>query len=82
MPARQRHVYLLEQDAGILCRVIGLYAARGITIEAIDAVQEEEDMRLSVTARIDPEVARILCAKAASLYGVVHCGQGASRPSE
>jgi acetolactate synthase small subunit len=71
-PLRGQQQFLLDADTGVLCRVIGLYAARGITIEQMKYTSAGMDcMRLTVTARADDDAMRILVAKAASLFGVI-----------
>lgn len=71
-PLRAQQHFLLDADTGVLCRVIGLYAARGIAIEQMKYASAGEDcMRLTVTARADGDAMRILVAKAASLFGVI-----------
>ncbi len=71
-PTRAQQHFLLDTDPGVLCRVIGLYAARGVAIEQIDYRPSGTDgMRLTVTAQADDDAMRILVAKAASLFGVI-----------
>lgn len=72
-------VYLLERDAGLLCRILGLYAARGVDIAHVEYAHAAQDvMKLSVRVRppeAEPREAadalRVLVAKAATLVGVI-----------
>ena len=71
-----QQVFLLERDGGVLCRVLALYAARGIDIEHAEyAHAAPQTMVLTVTAEADAELMRILVAKAASLFGVVEAAE-------
>lgn len=75
-PLRAQQYFLLDADPGVLCRVLGLYAARGIAIEQIEYRPVAADgMRLSVTARADGKTMRVLVAKARSLFGVIEASQ-------
>jgi hypothetical protein len=69
-------VYLIERDTGLLCRILGLYAARGVDIQRADYAYASLDvMTLKVAASAEsPETAetlRVLVAKAATLIGVM-----------
>jgi hypothetical protein len=69
-------VYLIERDAGLLCRILGLYAARGIDVLRADYSYAAQDvMTLKVRVANDAagtaEVLRVLIDKAASLVGVI-----------
>ena len=69
-------VYLIERDAGLLCRILGLYAARGIDVLAADYAYAAQDvMTLKVSAdgkaADSAETLRVLVEKAASLVGVI-----------
>jgi acetolactate synthase small subunit len=67
-----KQVFLLEKDTGVLCRVLGLYAARGIEIDALSfAHAAPQTMALTVMACADGETLRVLVEKSASFYGVV-----------
>jgi len=73
---RLEQVYLIERDAGLLCRILGLYAARGIDVLAADYAYAAQDvMTLKVSAAGDgadaAETLRVLVEKAASLVGVI-----------
>jgi len=69
-------VYLIERDTGLLCRILGLYAARGIDVRRADYAYAASDvMTLKVTASGETtetaEVLRTLVEKAATLVGVI-----------
>jgi acetolactate synthase small subunit len=69
-------VFLIERDAGLLCRILGLYAARGVDVLRVDyayAAQEVMKLRVSVAQRLDntEEVVRVLLDKASTLIGVL-----------
>jgi hypothetical protein len=69
-------VYLLERDAGLLCRILGLYAARGIDVVRADyayAAQDVMTLKVCVAAESSgtAEVLRVLIDKAASFVGVL-----------
>jgi hypothetical protein len=69
-------VYLIERDTGLLCRILGLYAARGIDVERADyAYAAQHVMTLKVTAAGDStdavEALRVLVDKASTLVGVI-----------
>ena len=56
----------------MLCRIVGLYAARGIHIAQMDYLtQLPGTSLLTITAEAEDDVLRILVAKAASLFGVI-----------
>jgi acetolactate synthase small subunit len=81
--AISQQVFLLERDSGVLCRILGLYAARGIDIARIDyAHAAPRTMVLTVTAAADVEMMRILVAKAASLFGVVEAAERSLREAQ
>jgi hypothetical protein len=69
-------VYLIERDAGLLCRILGLYASRGINVlraEYAYAAQDVMTLKVCVANELDggAEVLRVLIDKAASLVGVL-----------
>lgn len=69
-------VYLIERDAGLLCRILGLYAARGLDVLRVDYVYAAQDvMKLQVSMARDvaetEEVARVLVDKVSTLVGVL-----------
>jgi len=69
-------VYLIERDAGLLCRILGLYASRGIDVLRADYAYAAKDvMTLKVCVASEPEgvaeVLRVLVDKAASFVGVL-----------
>ena len=71
-----RQIFLLEKDTSLLCRIFGLYAARGITIEeAAFAHAAPQTMALTIAARADAETLRVLVAKGASLVGVIEAAE-------
>ena len=68
---QQRQVFLMEKDAGLICRVLGFYAARGIEIDELQYLHAApQTMMLTVAATADAELLRVLVAKCASLVGV------------
>jgi hypothetical protein len=74
--ASLEQVYLLERDAGLLCRILGLYASRGIDVLRADYAYAAQDvMTLKVCVANDvadiAEVLRVLVDKAASFVGVI-----------
>lgn len=74
--AHLAQVYLIERDAGLLCRILGLYAARGLDVLHADyayAAQDVMTLKVCVASeRADTaEVLRVLIEKAASLVGVL-----------
>ncbi|HEU5293391.1 MAG TPA: hypothetical protein VFU71_01255 [Burkholderiaceae bacterium] len=69
-------VYLIERDAGLLCRILGLYACRGIDVRRADYAYAAPDvMTLKVTASTEnantAETLRVLVEKASTLVGVI-----------
>ncbi len=70
-------VYLVERDAGLLCRILGLYASRGIDVlraEYVYAAQDVMTLKVCVAnneAEDSVEILRVLIDKAASLVGVL-----------
>lgn len=69
-------VYLIERDAGLLCRILGLYASRGIDILRADyayAAQDVMTLKVCVANELagTAEVLRVLIDKAASFVGVL-----------
>jgi hypothetical protein len=77
--ACREQVYLIERDAGLLCRILGLYAARGIDVLAAHYAYAAQDvMTLKVSTECEDaehadmaETLRVLVEKAASLVGVI-----------
>ena len=74
--ASLEQVYLIERDAGLLCRILGLYAARGIDVLRADYAYAAQDvMTLKVCAAIEladtAESLRVLVEKAATFTGVL-----------
>jgi hypothetical protein len=75
-PAVLEQVYLIERDTGLLCRILGLYAARGIDVQRADYAHAARDvMTLKVVATSanahTAEALRVLVEKAATLLGVI-----------
>ena len=69
-------VYLIERDAGLLCRILGLYASRGLDVLRADYAYAAQDvMTLKVSVADEPgdiaEVLRVLVDKVASFVGVL-----------
>lgn len=69
-------VYLIERDAGLLCRILGLYAARSIDVLHVDyAYAAQHVMKLQVSVAGTPaeteEVVRVLVDKASTFIGVL-----------
>ena len=72
-------VYLMERDAGLLCRMLGLYSARTLDIVHVDYSHLAQDvMKLSVKLRTSSEdpsefadSVRVLIAKASTFVGVI-----------
>lgn len=75
--AHARQVYLLEPHPGTLCRVLDLYAARGIAVTSVSyAHAAPQTMMLTVTAAAEPERLRVLIAKAGVQLGVIEAAMG------
>ena len=73
-------VYLIERDAGLLCRILGLYAARGLDVLRAEYAYAAQDvMTLKICIANEPDgsadVLRVLIDKAASLVGVLAAAQ-------
>ena len=69
-------VYLVERDAGLLCRILGLYAARGVDVLHVDyayAAQDFMKLQVSVARTFEEteEVVRVLVDKASTFIGVL-----------
>ena len=68
-------VYLIERDTGLLCRILGLYAARGIDVlhaEYAHAAQDVMTLKVRVAGHgPEAEEMRVLVEKARSLIGVI-----------
>ena len=79
-PACLQQVYLFERDAALLCRILGLYAARGIDVLSADYAYAARDvMTLKVSASNERQDAaeslRVLVEKAATFVGVLAAAQ-------
>ncbi len=75
-PATFTQTYLVERDAGLLCRILGLYASRGIDVLDLGYRHAARDvMKLDVCVRADAgdaaEALRVLVDKASSFVGVL-----------
>jgi len=69
-------IYLIDRDAGLLCRILGLYASRGVDVLQADysyAAQDVMTLKVSVANELEgsAEGMRVLVDKAASLVGVL-----------
>lgn len=69
-------VFLLERDCGLLCRVMGLYAARGLEVLHQDyayAAQDVMKLQVRVAGSSDDtaEALRVLVARVATFPGVL-----------
>ena len=69
-------IYLIERDAGLLCRILGLYASRGLDVlraeYAAYAAQDVMTLKICVANEEgSAEVLRVLIDKAAILVGVL-----------
>jgi hypothetical protein len=77
-------VYLIERDAGLLCRILGLYASRSIDVlraEYAYAAQDVMTLKVCVANEAEGtfELLRVLVDKAASMVGVLAV---AERPTD
>jgi len=83
--ASLEQVYLIERDAGLLCRILGLYAARSVDVLHVDyayAAQDVMRLHVSVAGRLaeTDEDLRVLVDKASTFIGVLAaCEQAAER---
>ena len=84
-PSRNlEQIYLVERDTGLLCRIMGLYASRGIDVlraEYAYAAQDVMTLKVCVADEAEgtAEALRVLIDKAASLIGVIAaCEQSAA----
>jgi hypothetical protein len=78
--ATLEQVFLIERDTGLLCRILGLYASRGIDVKRADYAYAASDvMTLKIAAAAgDADAAnslRVLVEKAGSLVGVIAAAQ-------
>ena len=68
-------VFLLDRDTGLLCRILGLYAARGIELLHVDYAYAAQDvMKLRVRVRgtgQQAESLRVLVEKVGTFVGVL-----------
>ena len=75
-PTSLEQVFLIERDTGLLCRILGLYASRGIDVLRAEYAYAAQDvMTLKICVANEPEgsaeILRVLIDKAASLVGVL-----------
>lgn len=68
--------YLIERDAGLLCRILGLYAARSIDVLHVDYEHAAKNvMKLNVRVGASfgeiADTVRVLVDKAATFVGVL-----------
>ena len=76
-------VYLIERDAGLLCRILGLYAARGVDVLHVDyayAARDVMKLQVCVTGGLADieEVVRVLVDKASTFSGVIAASEQAA----
>jgi hypothetical protein len=72
----REQVFLFERDAGLLCRILGLYAARGLDVLRADYAHAAQDLMLlkvsvAGAAQDADETLRVLTEKAATFAGVL-----------
>lgn len=74
-----QQVYLLERDAGLVCRVLGLYAARALDVFHVEYAYAAQ-MVMKLTVRVGDDLTqgadvegsvRALVAKASTFVGVI-----------
>jgi hypothetical protein len=67
----------LEPDAGVLCRLLELFAARGVAPLAVDYALDARsgDARLRVDALMGAQDWAILCARAGQTVGLLRFEQ-------
>jgi hypothetical protein len=76
----ERHVFLMERDSGLLCRILNLYAARGVAIASV-RYDHAAPQTMSLTVETAPvprsekSVLRILLEKARTFVGVLESGR-------
>jgi hypothetical protein len=79
-------VFLIERDAGLLCRILGLYAARSLEVWQVEYASDAPDwmtLRVQVGCAAEDwqatsESLRVLVAKASSFVGVMAVEEQAS----
>jgi hypothetical protein len=69
-------VFLIERDAGLLCRILGLYAARSLDVVGMDfayAAQDVMKLQVSVADTLSEtaDVVRVLVDKVSTFIGVL-----------
>jgi hypothetical protein len=79
-PESERHVFLMERDSALLCRILNLYAARGVAI-ASAKYAHAAPRTMSLTVETAPMhssargVLRILVEKAGTFVGVLEAAR-------
>jgi hypothetical protein len=74
-----QQLYLVEKDTGVVCRLLGLYAARGIEIDYVHYEHAAPRTAiLTVRAVADQELLRVLVEKAGSFIGVIEAAEQAA----
>ena len=68
--------YLMDRDAGLMCRILGLYAARGLDLLKVDYAYAAQDvMKLEVAVcgqqAATADGVRVLVDKASTFVGVI-----------
>lgn len=68
--------YLMDRDAGLMCRILGLYAARGLDLLDVDyayAAQDVMKLDVAVCGRLaaTADCVRVLVDKASTFVGVI-----------
>jgi hypothetical protein len=75
-----QQLYLVEKDTGIVCRLLGLYAARGIEIDYVHYEHAAPRTAiLTVRTVADQELLRVLVEKAGSFVGVIEAAEQTAR---
>lgn len=76
----ERHVFLMQRDSGLLCRILSLYAARGVTIASAQ-YSHAAPRTMSLTIETAPVrasargVLKILVEKAGTFVGVIEAAR-------
>jgi hypothetical protein len=75
-PTTFSQTYLIERDAGLLCRILGLYPSRGIDVVAARyeyAAKDVMNLHVSVGATHEDmaDTLRVLVDKASTFVGVI-----------
>lgn len=72
----EAHAYLLDRDTGLLCRILGLYASRGLDVTSLRYCNTAQGiMRLEVGVAVDSpdamDTMRVLREKASTFVGIL-----------